>query len=90
MTPRILFVLASLAASIAAFGQTTNFPYVVKTFAGSNPLGDGGPATQALLFYPSAVALDGLGATYILDASNYRIRKVGLDGKINTVVQLPF
>jgi sugar lactone lactonase YvrE len=89
MTPRVLFVFALLVASISAFGQPANYPYVVKTFAGSNPLGDGGPATQALLFSPSAVALDGLGATYILDAANYRIRKVGLDGKISTVVQLP-
>jgi len=73
-------VLSLLAAAITAFGQPANYPYAVKTLAGSNPLGDGGLATQALLFSPSTVALDGLGNTYILDSSNYRIRKVGLDG----------
>ena len=87
MTCRILTAIAVFAA-IPAVGQQANYPYVMKTIAGSNPLGDGGAATQALLFAPSAVALDGLGNTYILDSANYRIRKVGPDGKISTAVTL--
>jgi trimeric autotransporter adhesin len=76
-------------AAISAFGQPGSYFYALKTFAGSNPLGDGGLATQALLSSPSAVALDALGNAYILDSSNYRIRKVAaVDGKISTVVQL--
>lgn len=90
MTPRVLFAFTLLAAAIPAFGQATNYPFVIKTFAGSNPLGDGGPATQALLSSPAAVALDSLGTTtYILDSNNYRIRKVTPDGKINTAASFP-
>ena len=78
-----------LAVSIPVFGQPASYPYALKTLAGSNPLGDGALATQALLLSPTAVALDGMGTTYILDSGNFRIRKVGLDGKISTAVQLP-
>src|SRR5437764_13634042 len=78
-----------LAAAMAAFGQAPVYPYAVKAFAGANPLGDGGPAAQALLFSPSAVALDLTGNIFILDSSNYRIRKIGVvDGKISTIAQL--
>ena len=78
-----------LAAAMPAFGQAPVYPYAVKAFAGANPLGDGGPAAQALLFSPSAVALDLTGNIFILDSSNYRIRKIGVvDGKISTIAQL--
>ena len=73
---------------IVAFGQGANYPYVLRTFAGSFPLGDGGAATSALLYTPSAVALDGSGNIFILDSNNFRIRKVALDGTISTAVQL--
>ena len=39
-------------------------------------LGDGKPATQAQLYLPSAVAVDGLGNLYIADSAHHRIRKV--------------
>jgi sugar lactone lactonase YvrE len=48
-------------------------------------LGDGGAATEAHLFFPFAVALDGAGDLYIADQRNYRLRKVGPDGRITTV-----
>ena len=38
--------------------------------------GDNGPATSALLEYPSGVALDGSGNLYLADSGNGRIRKV--------------
>src|SRR5256885_1346926 len=85
---RFLLPAISLLAAIPALGQQANYPYVLKTFAGSNPLGDGGLATQALLSSPSAVALDGMGNTYILDSGNFCIRKVGPDGKISTAARL--
>jgi sugar lactone lactonase YvrE len=48
--------------------------------------GDGGPATQATLNFPSAVAVDEEGNLFIADTMNHRIRKVdGRTGRISTV-----
>jgi uncharacterized protein (TIGR03437 family) len=46
--------------------------------------GDGGPAANASLYYPSGVALDTAGNLYIADEFNDRIRKVS-GGVIETV-----
>ena len=48
--------------------------------------GDGGPATDALLNFPSDVFVDASGNLYIVDRSNHRIRKVDTSGVITTVV----
>ena len=42
-------------------------------------LGDGGPATEALMVLPSGVFVDGAGHLYIADSGNNRIRKVNLN-----------
>jgi sugar lactone lactonase YvrE len=47
--------------------------------------GDGGPATQAALTSPSALALDPQGNLYIADGFSGRVRKVTPDGIIHTV-----
>jgi sugar lactone lactonase YvrE len=87
---RILTVLSPLFLLCAlSFAQTANYPYVVKNFAGTWPLGDGGPAASAILYYPKAVAPDNAGNVYILDAYNYLVRKVAADGKISTIARLP-
>jgi NHL repeat len=59
----------------------------ITTFAGSEPGlgGDGGPATKALLNIPSAVAIAPDGAVYISDAGNSRIRRVSVEGIIETI-----
>jgi streptogramin lyase len=56
---------------------------VITTVAGGGIGGDGGPATQAALFEPSAVAVGPDGSLYIPDRN--RIRRVGPDGIITTV-----
>lgn len=61
---------------------------IITTVAGNgNPgfSGDGGPATQARLYNPYAVALGPDGSLYIADSDNHRVRRVGPDGIITTV-----
>ena len=60
---------------------------VITTFAGTGDggfSGDGGPATQAHLSFPSRVAVDANGNVYIADARNNRIRRVDPEGVITT------
>jgi sugar lactone lactonase YvrE len=62
---------------------------VISTFAGTGSVGnggDGGPASAAALYYPTSVALDGLGNLYIADTNNQRIRKVNISTGIITTV----
>jgi len=47
-------------------------------------LGDGGPATEAVIGYPRAVAVDGAGNLYI--PGNNTVRKVDSTGTITTIV----
>jgi sugar lactone lactonase YvrE len=47
--------------------------------------GDGGPATDALLNFPSGVHVAGQGRLYIADNSNSRVRRVDASGTIATV-----
>ncbi|GAA0254290.1 serine/threonine-protein kinase [Cryptosporangium japonicum] len=48
--------------------------------------GDGGRAVDAELSEPGPLAVDGDGNLYIADVGNRRIRKVGTDGRISTVL----
>jgi sugar lactone lactonase YvrE len=61
---------------------------VITTLAGNGTpsfLGDGGPATNASLHSPTAIAMDALTNLFIADSLNHRIRKVSADGVITTV-----
>ena len=61
---------------------------VIRTVAGNGIRGfsgDGGPAANASLALPQAVAVDAAGNLFIADTENYRIRQVSLDGVIRTV-----
>ena len=59
---------------------------IISTLAGSQDGygGDGGPATAALLKFPSGVAVDSSGTVYIADTGNNRIRTVsgGIIGEL--------
>ena len=61
---------------------------VITTIAGTGYVGssgDNGPATNATLYYPNAVALDGSGNVYIADSANNKIRRItGSTGIITT------
>jgi DNA-binding CsgD family transcriptional regulator len=60
----------------------------MTTLAGTGDAGsggDGGPAKQAQLNTPQAVAIDSLGRIYIADTLSNRIRRVDPDGSIRTV-----
>lgn len=60
----------------------------ITTVAGTGSAGnagDGGPATAAQLNTPKAVAVDATGTLYIADTNNYRVRRVGPDGTIETI-----
>ena len=88
-SPRTGFVLLfGIAVSSVVSGQTVSYPYYSKPFAGVLPLGDGGPATSAILNIPTAAVTDLAGNLYILDANDNRIRKVSADGRISTLATL--
>ncbi|MDA8184297.1 MAG: hypothetical protein M0035_07725, partial [Actinomycetota bacterium] len=61
---------------------------VITTVAGTGVAGfsgDGGPATQAELSFPTAIALSSTGALLIADGGNRRVREVSPTGTITTV-----
>jgi sugar lactone lactonase YvrE len=70
-------------------GSSSLYPTnIIATVAGEGDdgfSGDGGAATSAELFYPQAVAFDGLGNMYIADYVNTCVRKVDPHGIITTV-----
>jgi sugar lactone lactonase YvrE len=47
--------------------------------------GDGGPATEAMISIPGAVAVDGQGRLTFADTGNHRIRQVDRQGIIRTI-----
>lgn len=61
---------------------------VITTVAGTGEAGfsgDGGPAAEASISVPSAIAIDAEGNLYIADFKNHRIRKVSTDGVISSI-----
>ncbi len=62
---------------------------IIHTIAGNGTFGakgDGGPATQAELGSPYAVALDEGQRVYIADANNGRVRRIDTQGQIETIL----
>ena len=59
--------------------------YLIQTIAGSDNLGDGGPAALALLATVEGVAADPLGNYYLADTDSNKIRRISPKGIITTV-----
>lgn len=61
---------------------------LIATIAGTGVCGasgDGGPAEQALLHWPSDVAITADGAIYLADTGSCRIRRLAPEGMVTTV-----
>ena len=76
-----LFACLTLLTTVAWAQPQTS--YRIDTFAGGG-LGDGGPASQARLYFPYGVAMNRTGNLYIADTGNHRLRKVDSTGTITT------
>ncbi len=57
-----------------------------KAVGGTRFGGDGGPADQAFLNFPSAIVVDGNGVLYIADTLNHRVRRVDPQSSIITTI----
>jgi hypothetical protein len=71
---RVRKVSSAGIISTVARGGTENSVWAYST--DTDGLGDGGPATSALMWNPGALAVDNVGNLYIADTNNGRIRKV--------------
>jgi len=78
-----LFIADAGNNRIRKVGTSGNITTVAG--GGTSGIGDGGPATSALLYQPTCVFVDGSGNIFIADSYNYRIRKVTVSGNITTV-----
>lgn len=61
---------------------------IITTIVGTGEqgfAGDGGPATEAQLDQPNGLAVQDDGTLYIADRGNHRVRRVALDGTIDTI-----
>jgi uncharacterized protein (TIGR03437 family) len=81
---KAFLLLLAVTVSVWTVQAQSAASYVSRNIAGAFPLGDGGPATSALLEAPQAVAADSNGTLYIADAGNGVIRRV-LRGVITSV-----
>jgi sugar lactone lactonase YvrE len=74
---RVVYAATGVIATIAGGGNGT-----------FGSFGDGGPATQADLFWPTSIALDRAGNLYIADSGNDRIRVVRAQTLLTTTTTL--
>ncbi len=80
----LVTVLIMIMGVIPLLPGNTAEAQVVSTVVGGGAC-DTCPATEAVLYNPSDVLLDGLGNVYIADFNNDRVRKVDSSGVITSV-----
>lgn len=81
----LLLIITSHHTSWAQSGTIT-------TFAGTgdaDTTGNGGPATDCTLYYPTGIEFDGTGNLFITDGANRTIRKISTDGTIHHFSGMP-
>ena len=87
-TTTISYIVTGGSAIVVVTVAPIPLPVNIYTIAGNSGRGfsgDGAAATNATLFYPTGVAVDGSSNVYIADYSNHRIRKVSTSGIITTI-----
>lgn len=84
-TWRAFNTLPLLLLAAGAMAQVAPVSYHLETLAGSDFVGDGGPATLALLVQAEGVAVDSRGSVYVADAGDHRVRKISSNGIVSTV-----
>ena len=75
---------SGIITTVAGTGEFTKSPNFFEGRIGGYS-GDGGPAVEARLNFPKAVAVDGAGNLYIADYGNHLIRRVDTEGIITTI-----
>lgn len=78
-----IYVSDSLANRVRRIDEAT-----IVTIAGTGEMGysgDGGPATAAAMFWPTALQLDGSGALLVAETRNHVVRRIASDGTIATI-----
>src|SRR5581483_434530 len=101
---RVAVGLAAATATVVGAGAGMRLaranpgdpPGTIRTVAGTTHnysqggfSGDGGPASDAQLYNPRAVAFGRSGEVYVADALNHRVRRVDANGIITTVAGAP-
>jgi len=81
-----IFIADSLNSRVRRIDKSQN----ITTFCGNGSLGDGGPATSAILSPLNGVTGDALGNLYIGDSGSNLLRKVNTAGVISTIAGIPF
>ncbi|HET8550463.1 MAG TPA: hypothetical protein VFL57_20775 [Bryobacteraceae bacterium] len=82
---RVLCVAIVCVSTVRVKAEVSAPSFVVQPFAGSDFVGDGGPAVRAALSQAEGIVADAFSNLYIADANDHRVRKVSSDGRISTV-----
>ena len=83
-TGQLLFIIATFFIVSGLNAQV----YTINTIAGTGFPGfsnDGGPANNAMVYYPLSVSVDSSGNIFIADWANSRIREINAGGIITTL-----
>ncbi|MBC7924366.1 MAG: hypothetical protein H7039_01795, partial [Bryobacteraceae bacterium] len=78
-------LIPGLFVAVASFAAPQQALYKIDTFAGGTFNGDGRSANAAVFVQPQSVAVDRIGNIYLSDSGDHRIRRIGLDGIVQTV-----